>query len=208
MQNISAFLRCVAIALTVMWGAGASSPAQAQTWYNNRAGVKVSVVPTEKSLLVDVLARATSAAEIIEQIALKTNMDIAVLNDAPVSFIALKEVSPAVAVAEVAQAAGLSSELAGRTYIIRKLAEPPKKNSALEIFFKDIAVKDLLSVLKENFEIKLEVAPQVAGRLAVIHLTENAPQLAVEKIAQAAQLSFEVTRDGVYRIGFEDAIAP
>lgn len=185
---------------------GAIAPAQAQCqfWYDQKPGLRVQIVPDDKGFLVDIWARDSSAKDVLDKLAEQARLDIIVRNDAKISSLNLKGVSPEQAIKEIAEAAQLSYRQDGEIYVIGKKANLEKsENNELELVFTNIGIRDLLGILSEQFGLKIEIAPTVSGELAIVHLHDETPASAVEKIARGARLSLEITKDGVYRVGFE-----
>ncbi len=171
------------------------------------SSLQLDVTNEEWGLRVALKAQAVSAAEIIDKLALKTNMDIIITADVQIGYIDFKSASPQEALAQVVEAAGLTSRLVGKTYVIGKPSAEtvPQKNPKIELYFRDIEIKELLLLLQEQFKIKVEVAPDVTGKLVAIHLVNETAQKAIAKIADGAGFSLEITDQDVYRVGFSKA---
>ena len=168
------------------------------------------VVNSEKDgLEISVRAQRVLASGVIEELAKKTNADIIIYDDAEISLVKFDKLAPLAAFKEVAAAAGLSVQLVGKTYVFeKKMQVEAGKNDALDLSFHDISIRELLLTLKEQFDLKIEIAPQVSGELVAINLTNETPASTVEKIARGARLSLTQTEDGVYRIGFDSEKTP
>ena len=165
----------------------------------------IAVTPTESGLSVDVRAQLVSAAKVIAELASKTNTDIIIYADAEIASVDFKKASPSEALKKVVDVAGLWMQLEGKTYIIdKKTAAQKSKNNGIEMVFRDIGIRELLETLATQFDLKIEIAPNVSGQLIAIRLDDETAVSAVEKIARGAKLSLEITKDGVYRVGFDE----
>lgn len=165
----------------------------------------IAVTATEDGLSVDVRAQSVLASKVIAELASKTNTDIIIYADAEIPFVDFKKYSPSEALKKVVDSAGLWVQLEGKTYIIdRRTALQKNGNNGLEMVFRDIGIRELLETLAKQFDLKVEIAPSVSGQLIAIRLDDETPRGAVEKIARGAKLSLEITKDGVYRVGFDE----
>ena len=159
--------------------------------------------------MVNVSAESVSAAMLVETIAKKANLKFAIYDDVVIPFVEVVNLSPADALDKIVAVAGLSVYLDDGTYVIWKKVEVKKgTQQPLDLEFHDMPIKDLLRTLQENFDLKIEVAPSVTGKIIAINLADEVPSKIVEKIARGARLSLNVTETGVYRIGFGNEKTP
>ena len=89
-------------------GALAPTQAQCQTWYDQKPGLRVQVVPDDEGFLIDIWARDSSAKAVLDKLAEQARLDIIVMDDTEISNLNLKGVSPTQAMKEIAEAAQLS----------------------------------------------------------------------------------------------------
>ena len=176
--------------------------AQAQPPSNLNLGSEIIVTQGENGPVVNVSAESVSAAMLVETIAKKAKFDFAIYDDAVIPFVEVVNLSPADALKKIVAAADLSIYSDNGTYVIWKKPNAGKE-MPVDLSFHDMPVKDLMQVLQEQFGLKIEVAPLVTEKIIAIECVKETPSEIVEKIARGARLSLTVTKDGVYRVGFD-----
>lgn len=201
-QFTSRFGRTCAVFAALMAGIYCAPMAQAQPPSNSNLGGEIIVTQGENGLVVNVIVESVSAAMLVETIAKKANLNFAIYDDAVIPFVEVVNLSPADALKKIVAAADLSIYSDNGTYVIWKKPNTGKE-MPVDLSFHDIPIKDLMRVLQEQFGLKIEVAPLVTEKIIAIECVKETPSQIVEKIARGARLSLIVTKDGVYRVGFD-----
>ncbi len=209
MHQFNSRLKATGLVFGVLICGSLSQVARSQPANGSMPGSEVVVSPEKDGLKVSVRAQRVLASSVIEELAKKTNVDIIIYDDAEIPFVKFDKFPPFAAFKEIADAADLSVKLVGKTYVFEKRTPATSgENAALDLSFHDISIRDLLLTLRDQFGLKIEIAPQVSGELVAINLTNETPASTVEKIARGARLSLTQTADGVYRIGFDNEKTP
>ncbi|RYX83114.1 hypothetical protein EON83_16315 [bacterium] len=168
----------------------------------NQIPIQVESKIVKEELLLQIDLHKGDIIQTLNKIAIQGNLQVIVTVDAKTILrdLALKDVSPEMAIEEVAKAGGLSSEFKDGVWFISAAKAAPNAVPAPELIssmaFADVPVTQLLSLIAKQFDVPIAIAPDVAGQLRFLRLQNKTPRQAVESIAKAADLKIQ-ENDGV-----------
>lgn len=203
-------LTACALGATLMLSAWAptSTLAQAPQPQTSERAIRVLVARQEPGAqpLVTLQTGETSVATLLSVLSAKTGAKIIINADAPLDDVDIQRATLPDAIAKIVEMAQLRLTVEPfanfvpaeeRTYVVSAKDAPADSNSVLlQMEFKDISVKEIVKVLAEGFNIKAQVAPQVAARTLDIYMVRTTAIEALQTIADAADLEIGTTADG------------
>ena len=151
-------------------------------------------------------ASETSVAGVLSVLSVNTGAKIIINADAPLEDVDIERASVPDAVAKIVEMAKLrltveprakSLPLEERTYVVSKAeARSNPSPASIDMQFTDVSVKQIVEILARQFDIKAQVAPQVASKTLDIYMLRTTAMEALQTIADAADLEVSKTADG------------